>query len=60
MIGTALLQSPLVLALVLLTVYYALVAAVQRVRARKSEHALVGAVIFASLSAATAVWPALA
>lgn len=60
MIGTALLQSPLALALVLLTVYYALVATVQRVRAKKSEHALVGAAIFAGLSAAAALWPALA
>jgi len=59
-IGTVLLQSPLALALVLLTVYYTLVAAVQRARARKSEHALVGAAIFASLSAATALWPAVA
>jgi hypothetical protein len=59
-IGTALLQSPLALALVLLTFYYALVAAVQRARAGKSEHALVGAAIFATLTAATALWPAVA
>jgi hypothetical protein len=55
-----LLQSPLALALVLLTVYNALVATVQRVRARRSEQALVGAALFACLSAATTLWPALA
>ena len=60
MIGAALLQSPLALALVLLTAYYALVATVQRARAKRSEHALVGAAIFAGLSAVTALWPALA
>jgi hypothetical protein len=54
------LQSPVVLALILLTAYYALVAAVQRARARKSEHAVVGAVVFAGLSAAATAWPALA
>lgn len=60
MIGTALLQNPLALALVLLTFYYALVAAVQRARAGKSVHALIGAALFGILSAATALWPALA
>jgi hypothetical protein len=53
------LQSPVVLALILLTAYYAIVAAVQRARARKSEHAEVGAVLFAGLSAAATAWPAL-
>ena len=53
------LQSPVALALILLTAYYTIVAAVQRARAKRSEHAVVGAAVFAGLSAAATAWPAL-
>jgi hypothetical protein len=55
--GSAVSHSPVAVALLLLTAYYALVAAVQRARAGKAGHALVGAAIFAGLTTATAMWP---
>ncbi|HSE10086.1 MAG TPA: hypothetical protein VLB29_15610 [Nocardioidaceae bacterium] len=51
------LQSPLALALFVLTAYYGFVAAVQHIRSKRSQHALMGAAVFAGLTAAVAVWP---
>jgi hypothetical protein len=52
-----LLESPLALALCLLTAYYALVAVLHRARSMKSDPALVGAALFASLTTVATVWP---
>lgn len=51
------LQSPIALALLLLTAYYGFVALVQLVRSQRSKHALMGAAVFAGLTAAVTSWP---
>ncbi len=50
-------QSPVAVALFLLTAYYSVVAVVQAARSRKAGHVFVGAAVFAGLTTATAVWP---
>ena len=55
--GSAVSHSPVAVALLLLAAYHALVALVQRARAKRADHLLVGAVIFAGLTTATAMWP---
>jgi len=51
------LNSPLVVALFLLTGYYALVALVHGARSVKRNPAFMGAALFAALSTAVTVWP---
>jgi hypothetical protein len=51
------LQSPIALALFLLTAYYGFVALVQQVRSKRSQHALMGAAVFAGMTAAVTAWP---
>jgi len=55
--GTGVLDSPLVVALFLLTGYYALVALVHGARSVKRNPAVMGAALFAALSTAVTVWP---
>ena len=55
--GSAVSHSPVAVALLLLTAYYALVALVQSARAKRADHVLVGAAILAGLTTATAMWP---
>jgi hypothetical protein len=50
------LQNPVSMALVLLTGYYSLVAALHQRRSMKTSHALAGAGILASLTTAAAIW----
>lgn len=57
LMGSAVSNSPVAVALLLLTAYYALVALVQSARAKRADHVLVGAAIFAGLTTATAMWP---
>jgi hypothetical protein len=51
------LDSPLVVALFLLTGYYALVALVHGARSVKRNPAVMGAALFAALSTVVTVWP---
>lgn len=55
--GTGVLDSPLVVALFLLTGYYALVALVHGARSVKRNPAVMGAAVFAALSTVVTVWP---
>ena len=50
------LQRPVLVALLLMTAYCIFVAVVQAVRARKADHALLGAAIFAGLTTAATIW----
>jgi hypothetical protein len=50
------LQNPVSVALLLLTGYYSVVAAVHQGRPLRARHALVGAGFLASLTTAAAVW----
>jgi len=55
-IGLAVLQNPVSVALLLLTGYYSVVAAVHQGRPLRARHALVGAGFLATLTTAAAVW----
>src|SRR5512145_1188872 len=55
--GTGVLDSPLVVALFLLTGYYALVALMHGARSVKRNPAVMGAALFAALSTVVTVWP---
>jgi hypothetical protein len=50
------LQRPVLVALFLMTAYCIFVAVVQAARARKADHALMGAAIFAGLATAATIW----
>lgn len=54
-IGFVVLQNPVSVALMLLTGYYSLVAAVHRRRSLTTKHALIGAGFLATLTTAAAV-----
>lgn len=53
-------QNPLTVALVLLSLYCAVVAVVQGARSRRTTYALMGAAIFAGLTTVATVWPSVA
>ena len=55
--GSAVSHSPVAVALLLITGYYAVVAALQVVRSRRADHVMLGAAVFAGLTTATAIWP---
>lgn len=50
------LQNPVSMALVLLTGYYSVVAAIHQRRSMRTSHALAGAGILAGLTTVAAVW----
>lgn len=50
------LQSPVLVALFLISGYSTFVAVVRAAQARKTEHALVGAAVLAGLTTAATIW----